>query len=122
MMSQIHCKQSIRIEKSGWFKHYFPGNLRRNILFKVCNYTSYQNLQKTSPLKVLGRMHCMLMDLLHGFEVLSTTEETLFNSRNVSRLVQNRTKSFRLYSRTRMQSPVLVFKLLRDREQIPKKA
>ena len=29
MMSQIHCKQSIRIEKSGWFKHYFPGNLRR---------------------------------------------------------------------------------------------
>ena len=37
-----------------------------------------------------GRMHCMLMDLLHGFEVLSTTEETLFNSRNVSRLVQNR--------------------------------
>ena len=28
-------------------------------------------------------MHCMLMDLLHGFEVLSTTEETLFNSRQV---------------------------------------
>ena len=26
-------------------------------------------------------MHCMLMDLLHGFEVLSTTEETSFNSR-----------------------------------------
>ena len=24
-------------------------------------------------------MHCMLMDLLHRFEVLSTTEETLFN-------------------------------------------
>ena len=24
-------------------------------------------------------MHCMLMDLPHGFEVLSTTEETLFN-------------------------------------------
>ena len=24
-------------------------------------------------------MHCMLMDLLHGFEVLSTTEETLIN-------------------------------------------
>ena len=23
-------------------------------------------------------MHCMLMDLLHGFEVLSTSEETLF--------------------------------------------
>ena len=37
-------------------------------------------------------MHCMLMDLLHGFEVLSTTEETLFNSRNVSRLVQNNFK------------------------------
>ena len=48
MMSQIPCKQSIRIEKSGWFKHYFPGNLRRNFSFKVCNYTSYQNLQKTS--------------------------------------------------------------------------
>ena len=29
-------------------------------------------------------MHCMLMDLLHGFEVLSTTEETLFNSHNAS--------------------------------------
>ena len=39
-------------------------------------------------------MHCMLMDLLHGFEVLSTTEETLFNSRNVSRLVQNTGKYF----------------------------
>ena len=38
-------------------------------------------------------MHCMLMDLLHGFEVLSTTEETLFNSRNVSRLVQNNERS-----------------------------
>ena len=24
-------------------------------------------------------MHCMLMDLLHGFEILSTTEETLQN-------------------------------------------
>ena len=36
----------------------------------------------------------MLMDLLHGFEVLSTTEETLFNSRNVSRLVQNKKKRF----------------------------
>ena len=29
-------------------------------------------------------MHCMLMDLLHGFEVLSTTEETLFNTRKYS--------------------------------------
>ena len=48
MMSQIPCKQSIRIEMTGWFKHYFPDNLRRNFLFKVCNYTSYQNLQKTS--------------------------------------------------------------------------
>ena len=48
MMSQIPCKQSIRIEMTGWFEHYFPGNLRRNFLFKVCNYTSYQNLQKTS--------------------------------------------------------------------------
>ena len=37
-------------------------------------------------------MHCMLMDLLHGFEVLSTTEETLFNSRNVSRLMQKNAK------------------------------
>ena len=48
MMSQIPCKQSIRIEMTGWCKHYFPGNLRRNFLFKVCNYTGYQNLQKTS--------------------------------------------------------------------------
>ena len=39
-------------------------------------------------------MHCMLMDLLHGFEVLSTTEETLFNSRNVSRLVQNNNRKY----------------------------
>ena len=55
MMSQIHCKQSMRIEKSGWFKHYFPGNLRRNILFKVCNYTSYQNLQKTALPNLFAR-------------------------------------------------------------------
>ena len=34
-------------------------------------------------------MDLKFYDLLHGFEVLSTTEETLFNSRNVSRLVQN---------------------------------
>ena len=34
-------------------------------------------------------MHCMLMDLLHGFEVLSTTEETLFNSRNAIVLCTN---------------------------------
>ena len=47
-MSQIPCKQSIRIEMTGWFEHYFSGNLRRNFLFKVCNYTSYQNLQKNS--------------------------------------------------------------------------
>ena len=48
-MSQIPCKQSTRIEMTGWFnfQHYFPGNLR-NFLFTVCNYTSYQNLQKTS--------------------------------------------------------------------------
>ena len=32
-------------------------------------------------------MHCMLMDLLHGFEVLGTTEETLFNSRKLFYLV-----------------------------------
>ena len=25
MMSQIPCKQSIKIEMTGWFKHYFPG-------------------------------------------------------------------------------------------------
>ena len=47
-MSQISCKQSIRIEMTGWFKHYFTGNLKRNFLFRICNYTSYQNLQKTS--------------------------------------------------------------------------
>ena len=47
-MSQIPCKQSKRIEMIGWFKHYFTGNLRRNFLLKVGNYTSYQNLQKTS--------------------------------------------------------------------------
>ena len=46
-MSQIPYKQSMRIEMTGWFKHYFPGNLR-NFLFTVCNYTSYQNLQNTS--------------------------------------------------------------------------
>ena len=50
MMSQIPCKQSTRIELTGWFKHCFPGNLRRNFLFTVCNcnYTGYQNLQKNS--------------------------------------------------------------------------
>ena len=45
-MSQIPRKQSTRIEMTGWFKHYFPGNLRRNFLLTVCSYTSYQNLQK----------------------------------------------------------------------------
>ena len=76
MMSQIHCKQSIRIEKSGWFKHYFAGNLRRNFSFKVCNYTSYQNLQKTSlpnpfarekPIvgPILTLTHWALTHLLH---------------------------------------------------------
>ena len=34
-------------------------------------------------------MHCMLMDLLHGFEVLSTTEETLFNSINTGFTIPN---------------------------------
>ena len=51
-------------------------------------------------------MHCMLMDLLHGFEVLSTTEETLFNSRNVSRLVQN--------------NGVLFYLLVRDHDDLVK--
>ena len=45
-MSQIPCKQSKKIEMIGWFKQYFP-NLRKNFLFTVCYYTSYQNLQKT---------------------------------------------------------------------------
>ena len=66
MMSQIPCKQSIRIEKSGWFKHYFPGNLRRNILFQVCNYTSHQNLQKPlcptrSPVKKRGTRQALCL-------------------------------------------------------------
>ena len=66
MMSQIPCKQSIRIEKSGWFKHYFPGNLRRNFLFTVCNYTSYQNLQKPlcptrSPVKKRGTRQALCL-------------------------------------------------------------
>ena len=61
MMSQIPCKQSIRIEMSGWFKHYFPGNLRRNFLFKVCNYTSYQNLQKNSLPNPFAREATLLL-------------------------------------------------------------
>ena len=44
-------------------------------------------------------MPCMLMDLLHGFDVLSTTEETLFNSRNVSRLVQNKSNMASLFGK-----------------------
>ena len=35
MMSQIHCKQSVRIEKSGWFKHYFPGILVTGIVTNI---------------------------------------------------------------------------------------
>ena len=54
-MLQIPCKQSKRIEMTGWFKHYFSGNLRRNFLFTVCNYTSYQNLQKTSLPNLFAR-------------------------------------------------------------------
>ena len=34
------CKQSKRIEMTGWFKQYFPGNLRKNFLFTVCNYAN----------------------------------------------------------------------------------
>ena len=45
-MSQIPSKQSKRVEMTGWFKHYFPDNLRRNFLLTVGNYNSYQNLQK----------------------------------------------------------------------------
>ena len=48
MMSQIPRKQSTRIEMTGWFKHYFTGNPRRNFLLTVCDYTSYQNLHKNS--------------------------------------------------------------------------
>ena len=47
-MSQISPKQLKRIQMTGWFKHYFPGNLRKNFLLTICNYTTYQNLQKTS--------------------------------------------------------------------------
>ena len=54
-MSQIPCKQSKRIEMTGWFKQYFPGSLRRNYLVTVCNYTSYQNLQTTSLPNPFGR-------------------------------------------------------------------
>ena len=54
-MSLISCKQSTRIEMTGWFKHYFPGNLRRNFLFTVRNFTSYQSLQKTSLLNPFAR-------------------------------------------------------------------
>ena len=36
-------------------------------------------------LNKVSRMHCMLMDLLHGFEVLSTTEETLIKLKVVLR-------------------------------------
>ena len=48
IMPQIPSKQSKRIEMTDWFKHNFPGNLRRNFLLTVCNYTSYQNMQKNS--------------------------------------------------------------------------
>ena len=39
-------------------------------------------------------MHCMLMDLLHGFEVLSTTEETLFKMHHILQSTQIRVKQF----------------------------
>ena len=65
-MSQILCKQSTKIEMTGWFKHYFPGNLRRNFLFTVCNYTSYQSLQKNSlptrsPVKKRGTWQALCL-------------------------------------------------------------
>ena len=34
-MSQIPCKQSKRIEMTGWFKHCFPSKLCLNIVFPV---------------------------------------------------------------------------------------
>ena len=80
MMSQIPCKQSIRIEKSGWFKHYFPGNLRRNFLFTVCNYTSYQNLQKTSLPDPFAREKAgdkAGTVSAHGYKCCKTLQETI---------------------------------------------
>ena len=80
-MSQIPCKQLIRIEMTGWFKHYFPGNLRRNFLVTVCNYTSYQNLQKTSLpnpkqiiLSELTLIHLIMFIFLPDFNKYSLVE------------------------------------------------
>ena len=38
---------------TSWFKHYFPGNLRRNFFFTVCNYTSY--LRNDTQLSIVYR-------------------------------------------------------------------
>ena len=66
MMSQIPCKQSIRIEKSGWFKHYFPGNLRRNFLFKVVTIPVTKTYKKPlcptrSPVKKWGTRQALCL-------------------------------------------------------------
>ena len=53
-------------------------------------------------------MHCMLMDLLHGFEVLSTTEETLFNSIKYRQLLIN-LKNFKAFTlENQSRSPRLI--------------
>ena len=66
MMSQIHCKQSIRIEKSGWLKHYFPGNLRRNICLRFVTIPVTKTYKKPlcptrSPVKKRGTRQALCL-------------------------------------------------------------
>ena len=50
MMSQISCKQSIRIEMTGWFKHYFPGS--RFVTIPVTNTFKKPLCPTRSPVNV----------------------------------------------------------------------
>ena len=64
-MSQIPCKQSTRMKMTGWFKHYFPGNLRRNFCLRFVTIPVTKACKKPlcptrSPVKKRGqRRHCV---------------------------------------------------------------
>ena len=61
-MSQIPCKQSTRIEMTGRFKHYFPGNLRRNFCLRFVTIPVTKACKKPlyptrSPVKKRGTIY-----------------------------------------------------------------
>ena len=99
MMSQIPCKQSTRIEMISGFKQYFPGNLKSNFLIGVCNYTSYQNLQKPlcptrSPVKKRGTRQALCLRM-QPRNTVNASDYRWFKHQCLVSLVAKRTLSVR---------------------------